>query len=67
MGVLFRIFLIGLIVYLVLNSIASYGARTTTRKADTKVDDIKDDFGKRTQGVPKEVGEYVDYEEVSDE
>jgi len=67
MGVLLRIFLFVLVVYLIFQSIASYGAKGTSQSSGRKSDPINPDKGKRTRGVSKEVGEYVDYEEVKDE
>ncbi len=67
MGVLLRIFLLGLVVYLIFQSIASYGARGPKQSSGEKSNPIAPDSGKRTRGVSKEIGEYVDYEEVKDE
>lgn len=58
-----RIFLIGLIIYLLVRSFMSMGGqggdqgqRQEPRQAP-----------KKPKGVPKQIGEYVDYEEVEKE
>ncbi|MBE0674132.1 MAG: hypothetical protein IH591_05685 [Bacteroidales bacterium] len=63
MAVLFRIFLIGLLVYLVLRTISSFGARTG--HADTREGGNRTNPQGKKRGVSKDVGEYVDYEEVN--
>jgi hypothetical protein len=63
MAVLFRIFLIGLLIYLVFQTIASFGARTGGKVKDSSEGDRIKGGGKKS-GVPKDLGEYVDYEEV---
>ncbi len=66
MAILFRIFLVGLLIYLIFQTFASFGARTGRAAKEGKRDDqVKD--GDKKRGVPKEIGEYVDYEEVRDE
>jgi hypothetical protein len=66
MAILFRIFLVGLLIYLIFQTFASFGARTgRTAKEGKRDDQVKDRDKKR--GVPKEIGEYVDYEEVRNE
>jgi hypothetical protein len=63
MALLFRIFLIGLLVYLVLRTISSFGARTGN--SDTRERDNRTNAQGKKRGVSKDVGEYVDYEEVN--
>ena len=65
MGVFVRIILIGFVVYFVLRTIAAFGARTGNRKSSGVTG--KDDSSGGKGGVPKDLGEYVDYEDVSDE
>lgn len=66
MAVLFRIFLIGLLIYLIFHTFASFGARTRRPGGGSKNDDpIRK--GDKKSGVPKDIGEYVDYEEVNDD
>jgi len=67
MGVILRLFLIGLVVYLVFQAIASYGAKGPAENPGRKADPINPEKEKRTRGISKDVGEYVDYEEVKDE
>jgi hypothetical protein len=67
MAVLFRIFLVGLLVYLIFNTIASFGARTgRSRTTERKEPDNTVKRGETKPGISKEIGEYVDYEEVDD-
>jgi hypothetical protein len=66
MAVLFRIFLVGLLIYLIFQTFASFGARTNRPAGGGKKDDPVNKGDKR-RGVPKEIGEYVDYEEVNDD
>lgn len=62
MALLFRIFLIGLIIYLAMRIIASFGAKTASgRDAGTDVGSKRS--GNRSR-IPKDVGDYVDYEDV---
>jgi flagellar basal body-associated protein FliL len=64
MAVLIRILLIGLVVYLAMRIIASFGARTaTSSKEGQKSGKNKK---KNRNGIPDEIGEYVDYEDVED-
>lgn len=58
--ILVRFVLIGLIVYLIIRSFARYGNETISsdRRAEP---DKHDNTGKK---VSKEIGEYVDYEEI---
>lgn len=66
MAVLFRIFLVGLLIYLIFQTIASFGAKTGRPAGGGKREDpIKK--GDKKRGVPKEIGEYVDYEEVKED
>ncbi len=59
-----RLVLIGILIYLIISMIGRYlsGGKSTDK------DDAKDagNKGKR-KGVPDDVGEYVDYEEVDDD
>jgi len=64
MGVLVRIILIGFVVYFVLRTIAAFGARTGNDKSSNITG--KDDSSGGKGGIPKDLGEYVDYEDVSD-
>ncbi|MBM3419554.1 MAG: hypothetical protein FJY11_00305 [Bacteroidetes bacterium] len=64
MAVLFRIFLIGLLVYLVLRTIASFGARTGPGAQNARPDNKGEKRGHKRRGIPREIGEYVDYEDV---
>ena len=57
--ILIRYLLIGLIVYLLVRSFVRFGDGSDSRQQGVKSDDKK--TGKK---VSKEVGEYVDYEEV---
>jgi len=60
---LVRIILIGLIVYLLMRSFARF-FEDEKRPSGRNVDEEKG--RKKNQGVSKEVGEYIDYEEVND-
>jgi hypothetical protein len=65
MGVFLRLILIGFLVYFVLRTIAAFGARTgNSRPSDVTG---KDESSGGKGGIPKDLGEYVDYEEVPDE
>ena len=66
MAILFRIFLVGLLIYFIFQTIASYGARTGRQARGGKKDDSVNK-GDKKRGVPKELGEYVEYEEVKDD
>jgi hypothetical protein len=57
MILLFRIFLIGLIFYLIFRSFLLYGGSRNKTTADEKSDNSK--------RISKETGEYVDYEEIN--
>jgi hypothetical protein len=57
MILLFRIFLIGLIFYLIFSSFLLYGGSRNKTTADEKSDNSK--------RISKETGEYVDYEEIN--
>ncbi len=59
MAVLFRIFLISLLIYLVIRSF-----RTDTR-GEGKVT-ITRNKDKSKEGISKDIGEFVDYEEIKD-
>ncbi len=60
---LFRYFLIGLIIYLLVRSFVRYNEET--RHEDHKKE--KGTTHKPKRKIPKELGEYVDYEEVEDD
>jgi hypothetical protein len=64
MAVLIRILLIGLIVYLALRIITSFGAKTAPRRDGNEKGGKSKNNGKG--GIPGDIGEYVDYEEVDD-
>ena len=64
MGVFVRIILIVFVVYFVLRTIAAFGARTGNNKSSNVTG--KDDSAGGKGGIPKDLGEYVDYEDVSD-
>jgi hypothetical protein len=66
MVILFRIFLVGLLIYLILQTFASFGARTGRSAGGGRTTDPVKKSDKM-RGVPKEIGEYVDYEEVNDD
>jgi hypothetical protein len=59
--ILIRVILIGLIIYLIVRSFTRYadGAGPTTNKDGQKINGKKE-----TKKVSKEIGEYIDYEEV---
>lgn len=63
MVLLVRIILIGLIIYLLLRSVARFFEEDKS-SSGRNIDEEKRRNGKR--GVSKEVGEYIDYEEVND-
>jgi hypothetical protein len=56
-----RIVLIFLIVYLIVRAFIIAGSSDEQPAKKTEGDNIK---GKSSKGVPKGIGEYVDYEEV---
>ena len=60
--ILVRYFLIGLIVYLLFRAFSQIGKEETppARKQEPPKKD------KKEKGVPKELGEYIDYEEIKD-
>jgi len=58
-----RVFLIFLIIYLVLRSFIRAGSS----KESVKSTDDSNLKNKTRKGVPKNLGEYVDYEEISEE
>ena len=64
MAVIIRIFLIGLIVYLALRIIASFGAKTAPRREKSEKGSKNNNDGR--SGIPGDIGDYVDYEEVND-
>jgi hypothetical protein len=57
---LLRIFLIGLIIYLLFRSFFHLG-ESSGRQEERREPEKKD---KKARGVPRELGEYIDYEEV---
>lgn len=59
MMILFRVFLIGLIVYLIVRSFTKYSEGDLTSHKPTP--ENKDTSSKK---ISKEIGEYVDYEEL---
>ncbi|HKK41966.1 MAG TPA: hypothetical protein VJ963_06130 [Bacteroidales bacterium] len=60
---LFRYFLIGLAIYLLVRSFVRYNeeSRHEEHRNDTGT------TGRKGRKIPKELGEYVDYEEVKDD
>lgn len=63
MVLLVRVILIGLIIYLLMRSFARFfeEEKRSSRKPE---DDERG--GRKRNGVSREVGEYIDYEEVND-
>ncbi len=61
--ILFRYFLIGLAIYLLVRSFVRYNEET--RHEEQKKDNGS--AGKKDRKIPKEIGEYVDYEEVKED
>ncbi len=63
MILLLRFFLVSLIVYLIIKSFRNMvgGSEEETRKPKPEPEKKS---GKSVKGVPKELGEYIDYEEV---
>jgi hypothetical protein len=59
MMILFRVFLIGLIVYLIVRSFTKYNKGDLT--SHKPAPENKDSSGKK---ISKEIGEYIDYEEL---
>jgi hypothetical protein len=59
--ILIRFLLIGIIIYLIVRSFARLG-EGSTRETHNPEPETKSK--KVTKGVPKELGEYIDYEEV---
>jgi hypothetical protein len=59
---LIRYLLIGLIVYLIVRAFSQMGEKKTPPSG--KQEPAKKD--KKIKGVPKEIGEYIDYEEMKD-
>jgi len=59
---LIRYLLIGLIVYLIVRAFSQMGEEKTppARKQEPAKKD------KKIKGVPREIGEYIDYEEIKD-
>jgi hypothetical protein len=57
--ILIRYLLIGLIVYLIVRSLVRFGGGT-----DKKQDGFKSNDKQAGKKVSKEIGEYIDYEEV---
>lgn len=60
--ILFRYFLIGLIIYLFFRSVVRFfeGESSESQKSTNNRQNKKD------KGVPKDLGEFIDYEEVDD-
>jgi len=63
MVLLVRILLIGLIIYLLLRSFARF---FEDDKSSSRRDINEEKNRDKKRGVSKEVGEYIDYEEVND-
>jgi len=65
MTILIRFILVSIIIYLIFRSFIRFFAEEAdaSRKKNEKQ---YDDHGSKTKGVSKEVGEYVDYEEIKD-
>lgn len=61
MGILFRLALIALIIYLVVRSFVKSGVERELNKRERENSSFKTKNGKK---VSKDVGEFVDYEEV---
>ena len=59
--ILIRYLLIGLIVYLIVRSFTRYGGKGESSAGQNGVDKNEKPVSKK---ISKEVGEYVDYEEV---
>jgi len=59
MVLLLRVFLIGLIVYLIVRSFFKYGKEDNDQAQDTV-------NSNRDKKISKDTGEYVDYEEIKD-
>ena len=58
-----RLLLVLLIVFLITRLFVVYGAIDTSGKKDIKPEEDKT---KQRKGVPKGIGDYVDYEEVKE-
>ena len=56
-----RLILIFLIIYLIVRGFIIAGSKTEPEKKKSDQDNIK---GKSSRGVPKGVGEYIDFEET---
>ncbi len=63
MVLLVRVFLIGLIIYLLMRSFARFFEE---EKRSSRRHDDDERGGTKRNGVSRDVGEYVDYEEVND-
>jgi large-conductance mechanosensitive channel len=61
MVLLIRFFLIALVIFLVIRSFKSLMAGLSDDEPNSEPEKKND---KKVKGVPKEIGEYVDYEEV---
>lgn len=61
MIILIRIGLIGLIIYLIIRSFRRIGEASEDEPRNPEPEKKS---GKTEKGVPKEIGEYIDYEEV---
>jgi hypothetical protein len=59
--ILIRIFLIGTIIYLIFRSFAKFSEESVSETGNS----VQENKSKKAaKGVPKELGEYVDFEEV---
>ncbi|MDZ7739110.1 MAG: hypothetical protein U5K32_08625 [Bacteroidales bacterium] len=61
----FRLLLIGLLIYLVVSAVSRF--LTGGGKKDRTDDDADVSGGGDKKGVPRDMGEYVDYEELDDD
>lgn len=66
---IFRTILIISLVYLILRLIGSVAVRSARRSSYSKSSrqNKETKSGSSNQGVPKDIGEYIDYEEVNDD
>lgn len=60
--ILFRYFLIGLIIYLFIRSVVRFFEGESSESKDS----THNRQNKKDKGVPKDLGEFIDYEEVDD-
>ncbi|MDX9929279.1 MAG: hypothetical protein RBS37_05440 [Bacteroidales bacterium] len=63
MAVFIRLFLVILIIYLIIRALVGYGARGGPGSGNIRDSGTKPG---KSNGIPPEIGEYVDYEEVDD-